>query len=331
MAENKKVYSIAIIGGGAAGTMAAASAVHHNDDVILFPGSPKNKKKSRAFWVSKIENMPGLLNFSKAIEQPNREMFKTLSESEFGDLLDLKKNRGVEKVEKNSKGLFELTDNKGESYLAKYVILTTGIMDVQPEISGSIAPIFPYANIQLVDYCLRCDGHHVIGKKTSVIGAGIAAPWVAIMLYERYQTPEMKVLTHGEEANFSDELWELLKMYNIEVITSKIVEVHGNPKEKSLEGYTLENGEFISTEFSFVSMGTIVYNELAVALGAAVDNRGYVITDSKGKTSVDGLFVAGDLRAGIKKQVYTAWDSAVDSANEINRLIRMEQRDLVVE
>ena len=62
----------------------------------------------------------------------------------------------------------------------------------------------------------------------------------------------------------------------------------------------------------------IVYNDLAKQLGAELDERGFVLTDPRGQSSVKGLYVAGDLRAKTKKQIYTAWDSAVDCADYIN-------------
>jgi thioredoxin reductase (NADPH) len=61
-------------------------------------------------------------------------------------------------------------------------------------------------------------------------------------------------------------------------------------------------------------------------VNANIDQRGFVTTDNKGKSSVEGLYVAGDLRANMKKQIYTAWDMAVDSADEINLLIRRKKR-----
>ena len=47
----------------------------------------------------------------------------------------------------------------------------------------------------------------------------------------------------------------------------------------------------------------------------------------KGKTSIERLYVAGDLRANAKLQIYTAWEHAVDSADSINALIRREARE----
>lgn len=323
---SQKIYPVAVIGGGSAGTMAVLRTVLNNDETLFFPGAAKEKKKSRALWVSKVENIPGHLDYKKGIEEPNRESLLWLSTGDFKDKFHWIKNRSILHIKKNQEGLFELKDSKDESYLAKYVILCTGVMDVQPEIQGSIEPVFPFANAQFLDYCLRCDGHHVLGKETVVIGHESGAAWVAAMLYERYATPAMKVLTNGKVADFDDDVTELLKLYNIEVITSAIKEVLGETKPPKLEGFALEDGKKISAQIGFISLGMIVYNQLALELGAECDNRGFVVADSQGKSTIDGLYVAGDLRAKVKKQIYTAWDTAVDSADAINTLLRREKR-----
>lgn len=62
-----KIYDIAVIGGGSAGTMAMQRAVLNNDECLFFPGNAKNKKRSRAFWVSKVENMPAHFNYKKVL------------------------------------------------------------------------------------------------------------------------------------------------------------------------------------------------------------------------------------------------------------------------
>ena len=75
-------------------------------------------------------------------------------------------------------------------------------------------------------------------------------------------------------------------------------------------------------------MGLIVYNELAKQLGAELDGRGFVIGDMNGLTSVSGLYVAGDLKANTRKQIYTAWDNAVSAATAINLIIRTNERKI---
>ena len=70
----------------------------------------------------------------------------------------------------------------------------------------------------------------------------------------------------------------------------------------------------------------LVYNELAKQLGAELDDRGFVKADESGLTSVAGLYVAGDLKANTRKQIYTAWDHAVSAVNAINQKLRTEKR-----
>ena len=313
--------------------MAVLRSVLNNDETLFFPGTPKNKKRSRALWVAKVENVPGHLEYKKGIEDPNRESLKWLSEGEFKEKFHWMKNRGVTELTKNEDDLFEIKDSKGESYLAQYVVLCTGMMDVQPHITGNTEAIFPFANAQILDYCLRCDGHHVLGRDTVVIGHGNGAAWVATMLYERYETPSMTVLTHGEKPQFDDEVTKLMKLYGIEVKTEVIVGFDGDSSAKNtrLDALIFEDGSKLKAQMGFISLGSIVYNELAKSLGAEVDGRGFVVTDAKGHSSVQGLYVAGDLRANIKKQIYTAWDTAVDSLDAINAILRRQKRQKLLE
>lgn len=324
--NESRIYQIAVIGGGAAGVMSVLRGVLNNDEVLFFPGSAKDKKRSRGFWVAKVENMPGYQGYKKGIENPNKDTLEWIAESEFKDNLHTIEKTGVTSVERMADGNFKLEDTNGGIHFAEYVILCTGIMDVQPHFKESIQPILPYANAQTVDYCLRCDGHHVLDKHTSIIGHTSGAAWVAIMLKERYNTPSMSILTNGEKPDFSDEVKELMDLYKIEVFDSEIVEVVGDKRAGQLHGYKFASGRQIESYFSFVSLGTIVYNELAKQVGANVDDRGYVVTDAKGMTNIENFYVAGDLRAGFKKQIYTAWDMAVDSLDDINRKIRAEKR-----
>ncbi len=326
-----KVYPIAVIGGGAAGTMATIRSVLNNDETILFPGSPKNKKRSRALWVSKVENMPGHLGYKKGIEEPNRESLEWLEKGNFSDKFHWMKNKGIDSIIKTKEGLFELTDNKGEKYLCHFVILATGVMDVQPKINGEISDFFPYANLQTIDYCLRCDGHHVLGKELAVIGHTSEAVWVGAILHERYHLPNVSILTNGEKSQFDEQANKLIEAYHFDVFYDKIEQIIGDPKEGVLEGFSMCCGELVARcEMAFVSLGMIVYNELAVSLGAKTDERGFVIGDHKtGLTNIDNLYVCGDLKANTKKQIYTGWDNAVDAADAINRIIRSQRREKV--
>ncbi len=320
------VLPIVVIGGGAAGSMAALRAGLNNDEVHLFTGSAKNKKKSRAQWVAKVENVPGLSGYKRGVSDPHREALDEFKESDLGHNLHIHKGVGITLIKKLDDNLFELTDSKDEKHLAKYVIVATGVMDVQPEIDGDMKNIFPYANVQLVDYCIRCDGHRSYGKETAIIGEGNGAAWGAVMLKERYEVPNMTILTNGKEATWGSDVQELLELYQIDVIADPIQSLIGNPREDLLEGAVLMSGERVPFDFAFVSLGMLVYNELVKDLGVEVDERGFVVTNKSGESSISNLYVAGDLRANTKKQIYTAWDTAVDSADDINGKLRKEKR-----
>ena len=322
-----EVYPIAIIGGGAAGVMACLRSALNNDRFIFFPGTPKDKKKSRAFWVKKIENIPGFFGYKRAVEEPHLETLKWIEESPFNKNFTWMKNRGVSNLQKNDKGQFLITDNQGEEFLATHVVLCTGGMDCQPKINGEIQPIFPFANAQSVDYCIRCDGHHVMRKETVIIGHGSTALWVGIILHERYSPPSMTILTNGEKSQFDEEGLKIADHYGFRVIEEKIQKVLGDPRTGVLEGFLLENGEEVISQMAFVSLGMTYYNELAKNLGAEIDKVGRVVTDKKGESTVTSLFIAGDLKSGIKNQVYTAWDSAVDTIDEINSRLRRKKRE----
>jgi thioredoxin reductase (NADPH) len=324
----EKIYSVAVIGSGSAGTMAALRTVLNNDECLLVAGTPRDRKKSRAMWVRKIENMPAHFQYSKGIDEPNAEVIEWIGQSKFSQNLTFLKNIGVTQVQKNADGVFELTDSKNNLHYARFVILCTGVMDVQPLIESKIAPILPFANLQTVDYCLRCDGHHVKEQHTTVIGHTTSAAWVAIMLFERYRTPTMKVLLHGQKPEMDADVTELLAMYGIEVVPGEIKRVLGDTKSGQIEGFELVDGTTVKTSLCFVSLGMIVYNELAKSVGAELDSRGFVKADQQGKTSVDGFYVAGDVMAGTKKQIYTAWDTAVNAADAINQKLRAARREI---
>lgn len=328
--KTKEDFKTVVVGGGAAGIMAALRGVLNNEKVVLYLGSGKARKKSREMWVSKVENMPGYEHYKKGIVNPNKDTLSWIKESKFADNLETLRT-SVSEIKKLDDGTFEVHDEKGGVQKAYAVVLATGVMDVQPHIQGSIEPVLPYANVQLIDYCIRCDGHHVHGKRTSVIGHSNVAGWVAVLLKERYDVEEMIVLTNGEEPEFDEQVQKLHEVYGIKVEKSPILEVQGNAKELILEGFKLEDGTQINSEISFVSLGMLVYNELATSLGAEVDGRGFVKTNAKGETNIENLYAIGDLQADTKKQIYTSWDMAVDALDDIDNKIRRNLRAQALE
>ena len=323
-----KMYEVAVVGSGAAGAMGALRSVLNNLDTLVFLGNASTKKKARATWVGKVENMPVLFDRPKAVFSSSKEVLDWIKKHPLWEEKLTEEKDSVVSVS-GEKGNFKLTTSKGNVFHAKYVVLCTGIMDIQPEIQGSISPIFPMANEGHIEYCIRCDGHKSKGKNTVVIGHGESAPWIAALLSERYQNPSMTVITNGKPLELAKDspVRERLRCYGVTLEEAAIEEVLGDPKGEGLTGFKLSDGKVIPAEMAFVTLGTIVYNDLAKEIGCKIDDRGYVETDDSGESTVPGMFIGGDLRANKKKQIYTAWDITVDAVDKIDAYIRTEKRE----
>jgi thioredoxin reductase (NADPH) len=318
--EEGKIYSIAIIGSGAAGTMAVKRAVLNNNEALLFTGAKQERRRSRGNWVRKVDNVPGLAKYQRTVLELRNEVLQELVQSPLSHNLYVIED-SVFGITKGS-DFFTLTDGSGRTYCAKYVVMATGIMDEQPHIQGSIRPIFKYANAQSVAYCAMCDGHRSFGKKTVVIGHSESAGSIALLLVQNYQLANMTILTNGRAHEFTPALLKRIQDNHIRIIDAPIQEMLGNAEQKLLTAFKLETGEVVESEMGFIALGIRPNNQLALMLGAQVDESGLVITDLHGETEVSNLFVIGDLQASSMKQIYTAWQQAIDAIQLINRRIR---------
>lgn len=322
--EERKVYPIAIIGAGAAGSMAVKRAVLNNNKVLLFTGAKQEQKRSRGYWVRKIDNIPGFGKYERAVLELRNESLKELVDSPLSRNLYIIED-SVVILEKKAE-YFKLVDGSGRTFYAKYVVMATGIMDEQPHIEGSIRPVLKYANGQTVAYCALCDGHHSFGKKMVVIGHTEAAAKGALLLAEKYQLAGTTILTNGRSPQFTPELLQRMQEKNITILLDPIQEVLGNKEKRQLTGFKLKTEEVIEAQIAFVALGIRPNNQLALQLGAKVDATGLVVTNANGESSVANLFVVGDLRANSMKQVYTAWQHAVESLQLINQRIRQKAK-----
>ncbi len=318
-----EIYDVAVIGVGAAGQMAMLRAVLNHLKVVAFMGNADSQRKSRSTWVDHIENTPGFSGRKRPILAATQETLKFIeSRPDLAGCLSVVKN-AVQKIRKEN-NLFYLSSGD-QTYVSRYAILCTGTMDVQPEIGGTIKTVFPFATREEINYCIRCKGHNAFGKNVAVIGHSESAAHMAVVMHERYNPKSIAILTNAQPWKGTDETNRLLARYGIKVYEEKIEKILGDP-HKALEGF-LVGEKTIPAEIAFVALGVIVYHELAKQLGVKLDERGHLITDEEGQTSVEGFFAAGDLVSGAKKQVYTAWDRAVDAVDAIDYEIRMLKRE----
>ena len=324
---SETIYDMAVIGSGGAGTMTYLRGVLNGNRVAMFTGDADSKRKGRATWVMDVDNIPGMHDLARPITKTSSSTLKWLKEQEhLKDLGDVFKSKVVEVRREDHVFVLEHESRKEKSSLrARHVVLATGIMDVQPEIGGSIAPIFPFANRGEAIYCVRCDGHRTLGHTLGLIGRNDSAIHIASMLMDRYDHENVSILTNGPNAVFSDKAREVAEQYQIAIREEPITAALGD-NDTGLQGFELEGGETVTMSRVIIALGIIAYNELLISIGGAVDEAGKAKVDEHFESSVPDFFVVGDLVAGSKMQIYTAWDEAVDAADEIDRRVRARKR-----
>ena len=98
----------------------------------------------------------------------------------------------------------------------------------------------------------------------------------------------------------SENVQKLLKLYNIEVFESAIKEIKGEAKELQLDGFELKDGTFVAAGMAFVSLGMIIYNDLAKQLNTDLDDRGFVKTANRGESTVEAIVTAENSAAQVR-------------------------------
>ncbi len=95
---------------------------------------------------------------------------------------------------------------------------------------------------------------------------------------------------------------------------NKIVEkVNGEEKVESLDLKDTANNEKSKLEVDgvFISIGEIPQNELAKELGVKLDEHGYIVTDRQQRTSIKGVYAAGDITGGLRQVITACAEGAI--------------------
>lgn len=289
----ERAVELVIVGGGPAGLTAGLYAKRTNlDAVLLERGLPGGQLLNTEL----IDDYPGLP------EVEGQELARLMTEhaTKFGLEIETLAVAGIKKLED---GDFRVTTEQGPTLRAKAVILTAGGTPNKLGIPGEEE----YAG-KGVSYCAICDGAFFKGETIAVIGGGDAATEESDFL-TRYA--EKVYLIHRRDELRAQPILQDRVFDNpkIEIIWNTVArEALGNGT--GLERLHLEN--LVSGERSFLEVtGMFVFigfrpNTGLVEDHAEHDAGGYLITDRDMRTSIPGLFVAGDVRAQLTRQITTA-------------------------
>ncbi len=183
-----------------------------------------------------------------------------------------------------------------------------------------------------VAYCATCDGEFFSGMDVFVIGGGFAAAEESVFLtkYAKHVT----ILVREEDFTCAKTTADAARENpNITVLTNTVVdEVTGEEHLSTITYHNTKTGE--STTYHapekqtfgvFVFAGYEPATELVRGL-VELDEQGYVVTDQSQKTSVDGVYAAGDVCVKHLRQVVTAVGDGATAATELERYVQEIQK-----
>lgn len=302
------IFDLMIIGGGPAGYTAALYGARAGLTVGLIE---KLAPGGQMGTTDMVDNYPG---FPDGINGFELAMNMKAGAERFGARTISAQVTGLE-----LSGDVKTLRTPKEDYNARTVILATG---AQPRELG--LPNERELRGRGVSYCATCDGMFYRGKTVAVVGGGNTA--VADALYLS-RICEKVYLIHRRDKLRAPQVQQqnLEKAGNVEFIWNSVVKELRF--EQRLTGLTVghkETGGLRELECAgvFIAVGQVPETELFKDQ-VELDSSGYVVAGEDCRTSIPGVFAAGDLRAKPLRQIVTAASDGAVAATAAQEFLDM--------
>lgn len=291
----KAIYDIVIIGAGPAGITAGLYACRARMSTLVLE---KISCGGQTLLADTIENFPA---FPEGIMGP--ELTERMLKQAAGFGLEVKEAE-VKAIspKKKEKEPFTIGLVGVDDLSALAVIIATGARWNALGISGE-----KELTGKGVSYCATCDGPLFKAKDVVVVGGGDTALEDAMFLakfanrvtivHRRDKLRATKILQEKAAANKKIEL----------CLNSVATDIIGKNKVEGINVKDVKTNsqKTIKTDGVFVLVGISPNSEIAKGL-VKTDEKGYVLCDDCMRTSVDGIFAAGDVRKKSLRQIVTA-------------------------
>jgi len=287
----KNLYDVIIIGSGPAGFTAGIYTSRAKLKTLIISGSLPG---GQLMTTSEVENYPG---FPNGIFGPELMMNMRQQAERFGTTVV---DDEVLKVDFKNRPF--LISTHSESYEGRTILLCTGAsprklgIDGEQEFGG-----------RGVSYCATCDGPFFKGEEIAVIGGGDTAIEEATFLTKFGKA--VKIIHRRDFLRASKILQEkAFENSKIQFIWNHVVtRIGGNKKIESIDIKDLTTGKIqnLSVGGLFVAIGHVP-NTSIFKDQLELDDKGYVVIKDDTRTSVEGVFAAGDVHDYRYRQAVTA-------------------------
>jgi thioredoxin reductase (NADPH) len=269
-----------IIGGGPAGLTAAIYLARFHLDILVVDAG-----KSRASWIPCTRNVSGFTDGIKGTDLLQRMRDQACK---YGAKIE---TEFVTKLEHDAAtGMFTATWGSGCA-TARAVLIATGVTNRRPPMDEELHDEALARG--LVRYCPICDGYEVTDKKVGVIGSD--SHGVAEALFIRSYTPDVTLIAPDRALNLSHEDQRRLKEAGIGCVDGPAQAV-----AISNECIVVDTAEGHYTFDSiYPALGSDTHTQLAEMVGAKLADDQSIIVDRHMRTSVAGLYSAGDVVIGL--------------------------------
>ena len=304
-----------VIGAGPAGYTAAIYAARASLKPMLVAGLQPG---GQLMITTDVENYPG---FAEAVQGPwLMEQMQAQAEA-VGTRIVSDLIMECDLSQRSPGTPFRLVGDSGDVYLAKTVVIATG---AQARWLG--LPSESRLHGAGVSACATCDGFFYRGRKVAVIGGGNTAVEEALHLTHH---ADHVTLIHRRDTLRAERILQerLFAHPKVSVLWNKVVEdITDTGSPPVVSGVSLRDtrsGEAstLAVDGVFVAIGHTP-NTSVFRGQVALDDEGYVVTEpGSTRTSVPGVFAAGDVQDKIFRQAVTAAGTGCMAALEAERYL----------
>ncbi len=286
-----KLYDTIIIGGGPAGYTAALYAARAGLSTLLLE---KLSAGGQMAQTMQIDNYPG---FEEGIDGFSLGMKMQQGAERFGAETKMAEVTGVE-----LEGPVKTVHSDDGDHHARTVIIATGADHRHLGLENEEALLG-----RGLAYCAACDGMLYRGKTVVVVGGGNSAAADALLLS---RICEKVILVHRRDSLRATKVYHepLMQAKNVEFKwNSTVEEIIADDHVTAVRLKDVKTGEesIVPAGGVFVSIGRSPATGLFKDK-LALDAGGYIVADESTRTSIPGVFAAGDIRTKAVRQVVTA-------------------------